>query len=313
MVSLVYITSRIEPYVEWFLDSLAYQTTEAEKEREIEIIFVDRLLDVADPEPRKQHFIEAVNKRFSFRHVPPKPCVWQGSHRLTKEDWFAAANARNTGLIYAVEDHIAFLDDLSVLTGTWWQALKESTKSGKVTCGAYRKVRELKVDNGNIVHFSNDTIGVDNRFQYGNDLAPVPCEGQWLYGCSFSCPTQLLIDANGSDEACDGLGFEDCILGIRLANQGAHFQYDRRLLTYESEEAHHFDKIMRRTDKGVSPNDKSHAILALARSSTRSENLHLGIEGIKGLRNFCADGQPIPLPDGPTHDWYDGQPISEMV
>jgi len=309
MISICYITSRLDPKVQWFLDSLDMLTNDADKS-EIEIIFIDRL---AKGTERQRDFFEVVGKRFRYSHVTPKPCVWQGDDRLTAEDWFAASNARNTGLIMAQGETIAFVDDLSVLTGQWWKALKESTGSTRVTCGAYRKVKELRVDNGNIIHSYLYAGGADNRWQYGNDNGPVPCEGNWLYGCSFSCPTQYLIDVNGFDEACDGMGFEDCIMGIRLANRGVQFQYDRRLLTYESEEDHHLDKIMRRTDKGVSPHDKSHAILDKARTTDRAENFHLGPEGIAGLRKIYAESNLIPFPEGPTHDWFDGQLIAEMI
>jgi hypothetical protein len=109
------------------------------------------------------------------------------------------------------------------------------------------------------------------------------------------------------------MGFEDCILGIRLANNGIGFQYDRRMLTYESEEDHHKDPPMRRTDKGVSPNDKSHAILKIAQGSKFAENRHFGAGGIRGLRQAFQETGEIPLPNGPTYDWFDGQPISEMI
>ena len=311
--SIVYITSRIQPMVRWFTDSLAYQSSQAEKDNDLEIIFVDLLLDSPNADDRRKIFESAVDGRFKFKHVPPKPNVWQGKDRVTSTDWFAASNARNTGLVHADGEHIAFVDDLSVLTGTWFLALKEAALSGKVTCGSYMKVKSLRVDNGNITHFEKYPGGEDNRYRYGNDSGPVPCGGNWLYGCSFTLPTQWLIDANGSDEACDGMGFEDCILGIRLANRGHHFQYDRRLMSYEAEELHHLDQIMRRPDKGVSPNDTSHAILHLANRTSRAENVHLGPDGIIGLRRVLRETGEIPLPDGPSHDWYDGQPICEMT
>lgn len=314
MTSICYITSRIDPKFEWFIESLDYQTTKEEKENEIELIFIDLLVDGVEPgSDRHKHLEDSVGGKFKFRHISPKPNVWQGQHRVTKENWFAASNARNTGLVYAKGDYIVFCDDLSVLTGAWWNAVKESRNSGKVTCGAYRKCKELKVENGNITFFSNFPQGIDNRYQYGNDGVPVSCNGNWLYGCSFACPVSFLLEVNGSDESCDGMGFEDCILGVRLANKGYAFQYDRRMMTYESEEAHHFDKPMRRTDKGVSPNDKSHAILNLASGTSRAENNHLGSEGIVGLRKVYQETGLIPRPEGPTNDWFDNQPISEMA
>lgn len=313
MITIVYITSRNNPLVQYFFDSLAYQTSPEEKASGIEIIFVDRLVDgVAPGSPRHRLFEQANAGRFMYRHVPPKPNVWQGSHRVTSLDWFAASNARNTGIVRAQGDFLVFVDDLSVLTGAWWTSVKQARDSGKVTCGSYRKVKNLKVDNGNITFFSDFPQGVDNRSKLVNGTGPFPCSGNWLYGCSFAAPLATLLQVNGSDEACDGMGFEDCILGIRLANRRNAFQYSPLMLTYESEEDHHLDAIMRRTDKGVSPNDKSHAILAKAMGSDWAENAHLGV-GLMGLRHIFQETGEIPVPDGPATDWFDGQAIKDMV
>jgi len=327
MTSICYITSRQNPFFEWFLDSLDYQTSPGDKAN-LELIFIDRLLwdenvpkDIQElniftdfqNQERKKYLEDKVAGRFNFKHVGPKPSVWQTPWRVTQEDWFAASNVRNTGLICAKGDFIVFVDDLSVLTGQWFKAVKEATQSGKVTCGAYRKVKELCVDNGNIVNFVNHPQGIDNRFSYGNDSSPVVCSGHWLYGCSFTCPTEFLLDVNGSDEMCDGLGFEDCILGIRLANRGYHFQYDRRMLSYESEEHHFIDKVMRRTDKGISPNDKSHAILARANGSNRADNSWLGEGGVRALRDKVLSTGIVPVMIEPQQDWHDGQMIKEMA
>ena len=313
MISIVYVTSRVDPKIEWFFDSLDYQTSQDEKDNEIEIIIIDRLLDDEGATERRMAIAGKMRDRFKYHHVAPKPCSWQGSARLTKQDWFAASNARNTGIIYAQGDYIVFLDDLSVLTGTWWKAVKEATGSGKVTCGAYRKVKELRVENGNITYFVNHEKGIDNRTLFGSEHGPVSCPGQWLYGCSFVAPAQALIEVNGFDEACDGMGFEDCIMGIRLANRGVAFQYDRRMMSYESEELHHIDATMKRTDKGQSPNDKSHAILALAQRTAIAENAHFGPEGLAGLRATLHKTGSLPRLTLPTTDWFDGQLIEEMV
>ena len=312
MLSVIYITSRIQPHIEWFIDSLWNQTTEKERSEKIELIFIDRLMDAPDTGLRANHFKEAVAGRFRFQHVAPKPNSYQGSHRVTREDFFAAANARNTGVAYANGDYLCFVDDVSVATGQWWTALKEAYWSEKITLGAYRKVRELRVEKGNITWHSHFDGGEDSRWKHGSDSAPVDCRGEWLYGCSFALPLHVMLEVNGSDEASDGMGFEDCLLGVRLENRGHKFQYDRRMLTFESEEAHHLDKIMRREDKGISPNDKSHAILKIAQATNRAENAHFGPEGISGLREVLRAKGFIPFSGMPTHDWYDGQPLAEL-
>jgi GT2 family glycosyltransferase len=328
MISIVYSSSRWDSKIEWFLDALFLQTTPKDRE-ELEIIFVDRhlwddgvemvtdsLVDVTSKwmyPKRRREFIDKNAGRFNCVHLPPKPCSWQGPWRLTKEEWFAASNSRNTGIAVAKHNFLAFADDLSLPKERWFASVLRACEVGLVTCGAYQKVKKMEVENGTLKSHEYFAGGVDNRI--GNTNGNLTnCTGNWLYGCSFVSPLQALLDVNGFDENCDGMGFEDCILGFRMENHGYRFRYDPDLFTYESEELHHLDKAMRREDKGLSPKDKSHAMLDEARVTKRAVNHHLGAGGILEIRERYKKEQRLVLPiyPGPIKDWYDQQPIGEM-
>src|SRR5690242_6444100 len=92
-LTIVYVTMRQNPRLEWFMDSLHKQS----QGMEYTLVVVSRF-------GVEQLEINSHGK--PYRVVRPKPSVWQGEHRLTKEDWFAASNARNTGLCLANSDWI---------------------------------------------------------------------------------------------------------------------------------------------------------------------------------------------------------------
>lgn len=304
MVTIAYMTNRLEPHIEWFLDSLHSQGFK-EKIPDSQLLVVDFHCD-----ERPQEFRDLL-KKFNAIHVPPKPTVWQGKHRLTKENWFAASNARNTALCLAPDGWIVYCDDLSVLLPGWVDVVAEVSKSGTITCGAYRKVLELTVEPGTgvVTHFKDYPPGWDNR---GASTVPMPCGGNWLYGCSLAAPVDALLSVNGWPEAlCDGMGFEDCIMGIMLSNAGFRFQYHTGMMTWESEEGHHVGKGFRREDYGKSPDDKSHSVLNQALKIKTHPN-YFGDEGIVGLRRRVLAGEPFPGAGIPQHEWFTNTPLSEL-
>jgi hypothetical protein len=221
------------------------------------------------------------------------------------------SNARNTALCMCRTSHICYVDDLSVLMPGWWEAANEAVGGGYIGCGAYHKARNLVVKNG-LVESSDLPVGdsgVDDRLKrVTKDVSE--CDGGWLYGCSFVAPLEDLLEVGGLPEYCDGLGSEDYCLGIALRNAGKHLKLDRRMMTMESEELHFTEPPMKRTDKGVSPNDKSHAALRIAQGSKYFPNYYEG--GIRALREHVLAGNPFPICQIPTTDWYDNQPLSEM-
>jgi hypothetical protein len=290
-LTIAYVTSRRDCRIEWFLDSLAPQI----QGRAICIMAVD-------------HFY---NERSmpSLLQSPPKPNVWNGPHRLTSEDWFAMASARNTALCLCDTTYLAYVDDLSVLMPGWLDAVYEAVEGNYIGCGAYRKVKNLVVENGIPVSFEEG--GTDNRISLvSQDVTD--CNGAWLYGCSLVAPVEALLSVDGWPESiCDGMGFEDCLMGIVLKNNGNTLKFDRRMMTLEAEELHFVEPAMKRSDYGVSPNDKSHKALEIARNSATFDN-GFGEGGIRALREKVLSGKPFPIQHNPRHEWFTGMPLSEL-
>lgn len=303
-LTIVYNSCRLNPRFQWFLFSLKRELVD--ECDGIKLVVVDFHADI-----RCQPDIRCQLNGMRWVWIKPKPTVWQGQYRLMRDNWFAASNSRNTGLCYAPDGWIAYVDDLSVLMPGWLNAVREAMAGNYIVCGAYKKVKKLHVENGEVKSCEEFPGGIDTRWTYAQS-DPWPCQGQWLFGCSFAAPVEALLAVNGADENCDSLGSEDYILGIRLANAGYQFKYDRRMLTLESEEAHFEEPPFRRTDKGVSPADKSHAILKMALESKWAPN-YFGEGGIRALRERVLRGEPFPIQQIPDKDWFDGQPISEMV
>lgn len=303
MLTICYCTNRKEPHFEWFFDSFKPQLTAASMN--CRLVFASSHYDGPDQFVCKHYrpeFSEVINVR-------PKPSVWQGPHRLTQRDYFAAANARNTGLCLAPDGWIAYVDDLSVLMPGWLNCVVDAMRGNYAVCGSYKKVKDMRVENG-VATYTEFPGGIDSRWEHGSDQ-PVACLGEWLFGCSFAAPVEWLLAVNGWDENCDSLGGEDWALGLRLQNSGLPLCYDRRMFTVEAEDLHAEGPAFIRLDKGTSPNDKSHALLYAAKASKTAPN-YFGEGGIRALRSRILAGEPFPIVGIPEHDWYDGQPLRDM-
>lgn len=303
-LTIVYITSREQPEWDWFLFSLRPQLNKGDK---IRIIFVTSQLDVMDKDER----IQVMGISPSYADVlctvaRPKPTIWQGAHRLTKEDWWAASNARNTGICLCETEWISFLDDRCVLLPGWLDAIRRAMSHGYAVCGTYEKRTAMTVENG-LIKNSGIIIGEDKGRD--NSQAPlVKAAGEWWFGCTNALPLDWALQINGYDETCDGLSMEDVIFGLMLQNNGFPIYLDKRMKMIEDRTPEAIGKAMRREDKGISPNDKSHALLAMLRQSKRA--MHQW--DLRSLRDERLSGNPWPIPVGPERDWYDGQLISEF-
>lgn len=326
-LTICYVTARRQPKIEWFMESLAAQIA-----LPCHVIVVDRFAETGNS-------VEAFEKAFReplrierekgndlsrwLTVVHPKPNVWSGPHRLTKHDWFSAASARNTAICLCKTSHIAFVDDLSVflphtrqpfeegLIRSWMEAAWAACDGGYIACGAYKKVRNLVVKNGIPISYEQTETGTDNRLGLvTKDLSE--CNGEWLYGCSLVAHLEALLSVDGWPESlCDGMGFEDCLMGIVLANAGHHLKYDRRLLTLESDELHSVGPPMIRSDFGKSPADKSHRALEIARASKTFDN-GFGPGGIRALRDRVLAGEPFSIQRNPQHEWFTGTPLGKL-
>src|SRR5437773_1361537 len=103
-ISICYVTGRRAPQWRWFVDSLAAQTT-PEQRANLQLVFIDGyawapgLREAFKDNAAADHILLGagiyhdagridelagiVAGRFSFIHVPPKPCAWQGPFRQT--------------------------------------------------------------------------------------------------------------------------------------------------------------------------------------------------------------------------------------
>jgi hypothetical protein len=317
-VTIIYSTARKDPKIEWFLAALAKQA--ASDLANVQLVIVDFWAEelkpddnwtAADVADRRARFL-ALSPVADTTITPVMPNVWQGRYRLTKENWFAASAVRNTGICLAKHETLVFVDDLSCPTKTWWSAVGEAVQSGGIVAGSYRKVSNLRCENGEIVSFDDCADGHDNRYGAGKEDGPVPCGGNWLYGCNLVGPTEAFLEINGYPQICDGLGFEDVICGILLERSGWAFSYDRRMMTFEDRDLHFVGPVMKRSDYGVSPDDKSHAVLNMAiRSHGRFDGFY-GPGGIAELRRRILAGEPFPICQIPQHEWFTKTPLSEL-
>src|SRR5262245_47488189 len=101
MINICWLTSRRFSGSEWFCWTLQRETGgNYEGLRVIGVDFWNQpMKNWTMTEVWARHsFFEAHNRCPDFIHVPPKPTVWQGPHRLTQNDYFCPSNARNTGL-----------------------------------------------------------------------------------------------------------------------------------------------------------------------------------------------------------------------
>lgn len=298
-LTIAYMTNRRDCRAEWFYDSLQREIADFSEQLQIRTVMVD-------------FYADERWGSFGFQyHVTPKPTVWQGKHRLTGRDYFAPSNARNTALCLAPDGWLLVVDDLSVLMPGYLKAVRQAMKEGYGVCGAYKKVNNLKVEKGQVVSRDESPSGVDSRWPHGRDDTAVAIGGGQVFGCSLCLPVESLLAINGWDEDCDSMGSEDYITGLFLERSGLPLRYDRRMLTLESEELHHVEKPFLRIIK-MKPSDASWAILNQTRSGERTKSACYYHEGLREVRRRVLAGEPFPIVTQPSHDWRDGQPLSEM-
>lgn len=325
-LNIAYVTSRQEPMLEWFLDSLAVEC--GGDFSQLRILIVDYWANPfggtkADHEARREYVTVRADKAGvpdeALEWMAPKSNPWQGKCRQTKEDWFNVANSRNTALCFADGDWIAFVDDLSVLMPGWLaQAAKACMYPKTITLGGYRKVLELEVEAGVVKSFKPH-LTPDGKRDMGEDpRAKRPkgdCRPDWHFGYVLG-PSQAYIDVNGWVETdTAGLSFEDVPTGINLAKKGYSFRYDPLMMAYESHERHGIGPGMKRADYGESPRDKSHAVLERARSGDGwAKNDFFNGMTLAQLRDHvhakASNSFPVPRPN--VCEWFTGKRLWEL-
>jgi len=297
-LTIAYITSRKEPKIEWFFDSLAKQVTDDD----IKVEIIDAL---SGRNGRPLNFNG--HGKIQYEVSLPKPTIWQGEYRITKEDWWAKSNAMNTAICLCTTEFIAFVDDRCVLTPIWLQCVKDAIAGNYAVCGSYVKCAHMKVENGEIID-SGEFLGEDDRHQVGY---PIPTK-DW-YGGSCALPLEWCLEVNGFPEACDSLGSEDSMFGMLLRNNNFPMKYDSRMKIIEDRTPSEIGGALKRADKNphLGRQAKSWMLVRMFHDKKTSQN-EFDIRNVRDrvlLNGESLSGIP---PVGSHFDFYDGQPISEM-
>lgn len=298
-LTIIFITARREPMFQEFVDSIAQQTVTCE---DLRVICVDLYA-----EERDKSWLPG-----GVTIVPPKPSVWYGPHRLTKQQWWGVASFRNAGLCLAQTEWVSVADDRSVLGPQWLESVADAMNGEYAVAGSYEKTHNMVVEFGRIKSYeeprggNGNFTGKDPREQ--RILSPRIAPGQWFLGCTSALPLEWALNVNGWDETCDSLGLEDCIFGQMLERNGYPIMYDERMKLWEDRTSGKCSVETVRTDKGKSPHDRSHMLLDITKGKKRATH----DVDLRDIRARLARGEPWPIPTTPTHDYYDGQPLSEM-
>ncbi len=319
LLTIACLTNRRDCRIKWFFDSLHREC--GGDYSGLRVVVVDFFACGQKPQDEWTDY-DALCRRAFFRelcgchnfvHTPPIWDAWQGPYRLTRDNWSAKCNYLNAAVCLTPGDYMASVDDLSVLSPGWLKAARQAAEFDGITCGAYRKVKDMVVEDGVLVSFTDHPSGRDPRWDFGSST-PTTCRGNRMYGCTFVAPIRPLLEMNGWPAGlCNSHGFEDVTTGLVLARNGVRFLYDRNLMTYESEELHFKEKPFRREDYGKSPNDMSHAILAHCENPATRRFDNFGAEGLAGVRERVLSGQPLPVVSGPLYHWYTKTPLADLV
>jgi hypothetical protein len=178
-----------------------------------------------------------------------------------------------------------------------------------IVAGAYEKRHNMVVKNGLISDWG-ELQAKDPREGQVKTFGPIDTVGGWLFGCNLAMPIEWALRVNGYPELlCDSLSFEDVCFGVILQNNHYPMKFDKSCKIIEDRTPGSIGCTILRTDKGVSPNDKSHAALAKAQTMKRSEN---PFGDIRELREKVLRGEPIPFYNEPKTCWFDGQKVEDF-
>jgi hypothetical protein len=251
--TICYVTARRNPRFEWFCLGLRDQVKD--HHGPIHLIVLDYFSQFDN---RFNYFNEIAGQAKLLPRIKsltvsaPLPTVYQGKHRKTKRNYWAASTMRNTGFVLCETKQIAFIDDLSYPCEGWLDNLWYAVEKELICFGAYIKVSGFGVSDAGVPTHTRDealkdpSSHIDGRYRQFSDRIRNakdnggirPCGGEWLFGCSFTMPLEAALKINGFDEGANGLSFEDSTAGLRLANAGYELNYCPNMLSIENDELH---------------------------------------------------------------------------
>ena len=260
---------------------------------------------------RAKKLADIVRGRFPYRHIPPKPSVWQGPTRFTSKDYWDACGARNTAIIYALGTQVVFIDDCMEVPEDFFFHHFAGVLGNHAVAGGYT------------VHGEG---GNDHRLSCVTE--PQFVAGGWTFGMNVSFPMHFVYKVNGYDELYSGAGgVEDCEIGIRLERAGCKLLFNPDCVVIEHYGSHdHADWGREEVVEGkVVPKGPKEKMLADGKMHYANEYLihklcaeterylPLGNRfSLYELRKLALEGKPMPIPTWPTRDWRDLQPLAEM-
>lgn len=264
---------------------------------------------------RKALLEDAVERRFPFRHVEPKPSLWQGPHRITSKDYWDACSARNTAFITARHPYVVFIDDCMEVEMDWFFQILRGINS------AYA---------GTYISVDKDKKPIPGSEDHRPSMCPEAqyVAGGWLYGMNMGVPLAEALKVDGYDEMYSGQGgVEDCDFGVRLERAGCKVLWNPDSVVRQLTETH--EAICgyggQSTFVGkASPSKPKERVLKNGQTRFANEylierlfddpkrSLPLLVRGLYGLREMYWRGEPLPIPKGPRIDWRDGQKLEDM-
>jgi hypothetical protein len=317
MLTIAYFTCRKNPMIEMFFRSLRRECKGDFSM--LDVIVVDYYAaEIGRQEWMEKLLIEnGCEKLTNFRHVEPKPNVWNGRFKKTKRDYFNAANSRNTAFALCRTTAIACIDDLSAMKTGWLDNALHASDGGYCSLGMYKKVLDLAVDmEGNLSFQEQEgVVGRDSRWHLGNDDGIVEAQGVWMFGCSFVIPIESVLKVNGIDEICATVGMDDGEFGARLGRTGLKFYLNKNLFTYEDEKAHFAEGNQAFIREAIPYRGNQELMTDWYIYNRNIKGNSVWTEGndfnLKELREKVLAGEPFPMPTT-EFCWRTGKRLEEL-